>query len=86
MSGYIAPHMAAIKDGNNDLIAALDPNDSVNIDSYFPNHHFLLNLKDVIDIYTRKEEKASKYYVSICSPNYLHDSQIRFALHLDLTY
>ena len=57
VSGYIAPrHMAAIKDTNNDLIAALAQNESVGI----IDSHFLLNLNDFIYIYTRKEEKASK--------------------------
>lgn len=79
VGGYIAPrHLMAIKETNNNLIAAFDPNDSVGIlDSYFPN---ALYFKD----YERFERFISKRsdidYLSICSPNYLHDTQIRLAL------
>ena len=71
VGGYIAPrHLMAIRDTNNDLLAALDKFDSVGIlDSYFDRH---------IDKLKRKGTKID--YVSICTPNYLHDSHIRFAL------
>ena len=83
--GYIAPrHMKAIKDTGNNLIAALDPNDSVGIiDSYFPNADFFTEFERFdrhIDKLRRQKDKHSVDYVSICSPNYLHDSHIRFAL------
>lgn len=82
-AGYVAPrHMKAIKDSGNDLIAALDPNDSVGIlDSYFPQCHFFTEFERFdrhIDKRKRAGEKVD--FVSICSPNYLHDSHIRFAL------
>jgi len=83
VSGYIAPrHMAAIKDTNNDLIAALDPNDSVGIiDSYFPESSFFTEFERFDRHIHKERRKGIKIdYVSICSPNYLHDSQIRFAL------
>lgn len=82
-AGYIAPrHMQAIKETGHDLVAALDPNDSVGIlDSYFPNCHFFTEFERFdrhIDKRLRSERKVD--YMSICSPNYLHDSHIRFAL------
>jgi len=82
-AGYIAPrHMKAIKETNNDLIAALDKNDSVGIlDSYFPTADFFVEYERFdrhIDLLKRKGKAID--YVSIASPNYLHDSHIRFAL------
>lgn len=83
-AGYIAPrHMKAIKDTGNTLLAAMDPSDSVGIiDSYFPNSYFFTEFER----FDRHIEKL-KYdhgikldYVSICSPNYLHDAHIRFTL------
>lgn len=81
--GYIAPkHLKAIKDTNNNLLAALDKFDSVGIlDSYFPETHFFTEFERFdrhIDKLRRKGTKVD--YVSICTPNYLHDSHIRFAL------
>ena len=83
-SGYIAPrHLKAIKDTNNNLIAALDRFDSVGImDSYFPNSDFFVE-PEIFDRHLEKlrHEKNIKIdYVSICTPNYLHDSHIRMAL------
>ncbi len=82
-AGYIAPrHMKAIKDTGNDLVAALDPFDSVGvIDSYFPNADFFTEFERFdrhVDKNRRNGHKID--YVSICSPNYLHDSHIRFGL------
>jgi UDP-N-acetyl-2-amino-2-deoxyglucuronate dehydrogenase len=82
-AGYVAPrHMKAIKETGNILTAALDPNDSVGIiDSYFPDAHFFTEFERFdrhVDKQRRKGEKID--YVSICSPNYLHDAHIRFAL------
>jgi len=81
--GYIAPrHMKAIKDTGNNLVAALDPNDSVGIiDSYFPSASFFVEFERFdrhLDKLRRKGGGVD--YLSICSPNYLHDSHIRFAL------
>ncbi|MDH5400375.1 MAG: Gfo/Idh/MocA family oxidoreductase, partial [Cyclobacteriaceae bacterium] len=82
-AGYIAPrHMKAIKETGNNLVAALDPNDSVGIiDSYFPEADFFTEFER----FDRHIEKLGRQgtkldYVSICSPNYLHDAHIRFAL------
>lgn len=84
-AGYIAPrHMKAIKDTGNELIAAFDPNDSVGIiDSYFPGANFFTEFERFdryIDKIRRQQDGLAVNYVSICSPNYLHDSHIRFAL------
>lgn len=85
VAGYIAPrHMKAIKDTGNRLIAAFDPNDSVGIiDSYFPDADFFTEFERFdrhIDKLRRQNNGSKIDYVSICSPNYLHDSHIRFAL------
>ncbi|MDG2175047.1 MAG: Gfo/Idh/MocA family oxidoreductase [Gammaproteobacteria bacterium] len=84
-SGYIAPrHMRAIKESGNDLVAALDPNDSVGvIDSFFPGAFFFTEFERFdrhIDKMLRKDDAPGIDYISICSPNYLHDSHVRFAL------
>ena len=83
-AGYIAPrHMKAIKDTGNNLLAALDPSDSVGIiDSYFPKAHFFTEFER-FDRHIEKlkyDENVNLDYVSICSPNYLHDAHMRFAL------
>ena len=82
-AGYIAPrHMMAIRDTGNDLAAALDPNDSVGIiDSYFPDAQFFTEFER-FDRHIDKRRRTGQGvdYVSIASPNYLHDSHMRFAL------
>lgn len=82
-AGYIAPrHMKAIKDTGNDLIAAYDPYDGVGImDSNFPDADFFTEFERFdrhIDKLRRNGEPID--FVSICSPNYLHDAHIRFGL------
>ena len=82
-AGYVAPrHMKAIKETGNELTAALDPNDSVGIiDSYFPRADFFTEFERFDRHVDKKRRKGTKIdYVSICSPNYLHDAHIRFAL------
>ena len=82
-AGYIAPrHMQAIRDTGNSLVAALDPNDSVGIiDSYFPEAHFFTEFER-FDRHVDKMRRSGQAmdYVAITSPNYLHDSHMRFAL------
>lgn len=82
-AGYIAPrHLKAIKDTNNVLIAALDRFDSVGImDSYFPSADFFIEFER-FDRHIEKLKRNGTHldYVSICTPNYLHDSHIRMAL------
>jgi UDP-N-acetyl-2-amino-2-deoxyglucuronate dehydrogenase len=75
--------MKAIRETNNNLLAAFDKNDSVGIiDSYFPNADFFVEFER-FDRHIEKlkyEQNLFLDYVSICSPNYLHDAHIRFAL------
>ena len=84
-AGYIAPrHFKAIKETENNLTAILDKSDSVGvIDSYFPEAAFFTE-SERFDrhLYRRFIEKVDSKidYVSICSPNYLHDAHIRMAL------
>lgn len=83
-AGYIAPrHLKAIKETGNNLIAALDPFDSVGIiDSYFPEANFFIEPERFDRHLDKLRRNGDKHvdYVSICSPNYLHDSHIRLAL------
>jgi UDP-N-acetyl-2-amino-2-deoxyglucuronate dehydrogenase len=83
--GYIAPrHMKAIKETGNNLLSALDKHDSVGIlDSYFPDAEFFTEFER----FDRHVEKLKRQgtltdYVSVCSPNYLHDSHIRFGFRI----
>lgn len=83
VAGYIAiRHLKAIKETNNNLLAALDRFDSVGaIDSYFPNADFFVEYERFDrHIDKLKRQGTNVDYVSICTPNYLHDSHIRFAL------
>jgi UDP-N-acetyl-2-amino-2-deoxyglucuronate dehydrogenase len=82
-AGFIAPrHLKAIKETGNNLVAALDKHDNVGIlDSYFPEADFFVEFERFdrhLDKLKRKGERVD--YITICSPNYLHDSHIRFAL------
>ncbi|WP_075342083.1 Gfo/Idh/MocA family oxidoreductase [Tenacibaculum agarivorans] len=84
VAGYIAPrHLKAIKETGNNLIASLDKNDSVGIlDSYFPESSFFVEFER-FDRYLEKlkrKENVCLDYISVCTPNYLHDSHIRMAL------
>jgi len=87
VAGYIAPrHLKAIKDTGNVLVAALDKSDSVGVlDSYFPDADFFTEFER-FDRYLEKlrgaDEKQTVDYVTICSPNYLHDAHVRFALRI----
>jgi len=83
-AGYIAPrHMKAIKDTGNELVAAVDRYDVMGIiDSYFPEADFFVETERFdrhLDKLRRKGERRIDY-VSICSPNYLHDAHIRMTL------
>jgi UDP-N-acetyl-2-amino-2-deoxyglucuronate dehydrogenase len=86
-AGYIAPkHMKAIRDTGNTLVAAIDPNDSVGvIDSYFPEARFFTEIER-FDRFLEKCRRAPGDrpvdYVSICTPNYLHDAHVRLALRV----
>lgn len=85
-AGYIAPrHMRAIKDTGCNLVVAMDPNDSVGIlDSYFPEALFFTEIEN-LDRHIHKTRNTERKldYISICSPNYLHDAHIRLGLRND---
>lgn len=86
-AGYIAPrHMKAIKETENQLICALDPYDGIGVmDSFFPHADFFTESERFdrhLDKLRRQGDKKIDY-VSICSPNYLHDAHIRMALRND---
>ncbi|OGU61351.1 MAG: oxidoreductase [Ignavibacteria bacterium RIFOXYB2_FULL_35_12] len=86
VAGYIAPrHLRAIKDTGNILVAAADPHDSVGIlDQYFPDAAFFTEIER-FDRHLDKLRRSGKGidYLSICSPNNLHDAHIRLALRND---
>jgi len=79
-AGYIAPkHLQAIKDVGGDLIAVLDPHDSVGIlDRYFPKAYYFSEPER----FERNVRKWGIDYLSICTPNYLHENHIRMALNM----
>jgi UDP-N-acetyl-2-amino-2-deoxyglucuronate dehydrogenase len=83
VAGYIAVrHLKAIKETGNNLLASLDKFDSVGlIDSYFPESDFFVEFERFDRHFDKLKRTGTNIdYVSICSPNYLHDSHIRFAL------
>lgn len=87
VAGYIAPrHLKAIEDTGHRLVAALDPSDSVGIlDSCFPDCAFFTEYERFdrhLEKLKRKTEDERVHYVSICSPNHLHDAHIRTALRI----
>lgn len=87
VGGYIAPrHLKAVRDTGNRLIAAVDPNDSVGVID-----HFSLDVRFFTEIerfdrhlekLRRGPEEGRVHYVSVCSPNYLHDAHCRLALRI----
>lgn len=85
VGGYIAPrHLKAIKETGNNLVSAYDKNDSVGIiDSYFPKASFFTE-QELFDRHNSKlKDQGDKIdYVSICTPNYLHDAHTRYGLRL----
>lgn len=86
-SGYVAPrHLKAIRDSGNTLVAAVDPHDSVGIlDSYFREVRFFTEFERFdrhVEKLRRQNADKRVHYVSICSPNYLHDAHCRFALRV----
>jgi len=87
IAGYIAPrHLKAIKETGNNLIAAVDPHDSVGIlDQYFPETSFFTEFERFdrhLEKLRREEPENKLDYLSICSPNHLHDAHIRLGLRL----
>jgi UDP-N-acetyl-2-amino-2-deoxyglucuronate dehydrogenase len=87
VAGYIAPrHLRAVRDTGNNLIAALDPHDSVGIlDGMFKDVRFFTEFERFdrhIEKLRRRPDDERVHYLSICSPNYLHDAHCRFALRV----
>src|SRR3569832_1412894 len=86
-AGYVAPrHLKAIADTGNVLVAAVDPHDSVGtIDHYFPEAAFFTEVER-FDRFLEKRRRLGEaervHYLSICSPNYLHDAHVRLALRV----
>jgi len=80
-AGYVAPrHMQAIKDTGNELVVALDPNDSVGIlDRYFPDCKFFTD-QNRFDRHCVKNEELD--YIVVCSPNYLHEAHCKLGMRL----
>ncbi len=87
VGGFVAPrHLQAIKDTGNRLVAALDPHDAVGvIDRYFDDVSYFLEFERFdryVEKLRRKSDAERVHYLSICSPNYLHDAHTRFALRV----
>jgi UDP-N-acetyl-2-amino-2-deoxyglucuronate dehydrogenase len=87
VAGYIAPrHLKAIKETGNQLLAACDPHDSVGLlDSYFDDCKFFTEYERFdrhIEKLRRMGDDERVHYVTVCSPNYLHDAHVRFALRV----
>ena len=87
VAGYIAPrHLKAIKETGNNLVAAIDPHDSVGIlDQFFPHTSFFTEFERFdrhLEKLRRKDEEHKVHYLTICSPNNLHDAHIRLALRI----
>lgn len=87
VGGFVAPrHLKAIRDTGQYLVAAVDPFDSVGvIDSYFPDARFFTEIERFdrhLEKLRRAEPESRVTWVSICSPNYLHDAHVRLALRL----
>ncbi len=87
IAGYIAPrHLQAVRDVGGRLVAAMDPHDSVGIlDQYFPDSAFFTEFERFdrhLEMLRRESEEDRVHYLSICSPNHLHDAHIRLALRV----
>jgi len=87
VAGFVAPrHLKAIQDTGNRLLAACDPYDSVGVvDSYFPDAAFFTEVERFdrfLEKQRRKPGAEQVDYLSICSPNYLHDAHVRLALRV----
>jgi UDP-N-acetyl-2-amino-2-deoxyglucuronate dehydrogenase len=84
-AGYIAPrHLRAIRDTGNRLVAACDPHDAVGVlDSFFPDAAYFREYERFdrhVELRKRRAPEEHVHYVSVCSPNHLHDAHVRHAL------
>jgi UDP-N-acetyl-2-amino-2-deoxyglucuronate dehydrogenase len=87
VGGFVAPrHLKAIADTHHQLLAACDPSDSVGVlDSYFPEARFFTEVERFDRFLEKQRQKPDServHYLSICSPNYLHDAHVRLALRV----
>lgn len=87
VGGYVAPrHLRAIRDTNNRLVAAIDPKDSVGIlDQYSFDVKFFTEFERFdrhLEKLRRGPEENRVHFISVCSPNYLHDAHCRLALRV----
>jgi UDP-N-acetyl-2-amino-2-deoxyglucuronate dehydrogenase len=87
VGGFVAPrHLKAVADTGSQLLAACDPSDSVGIlDSYFRDARFFTEVERFdrfLEKQRRKSEAERVHYLSICTPNYLHDAHVRLALRV----
>jgi UDP-N-acetyl-2-amino-2-deoxyglucuronate dehydrogenase len=85
--GFVAPrHMQAIADTGNQLVAAVDPFDSVGVlDKYFPDARFFTEIERFdrhLEKLRHREDEQRVDFVSVCTPNYLHDAHVRLALRV----
>ncbi|MGE3261145.1 MAG: Gfo/Idh/MocA family protein [Bacteriovoracia bacterium] len=88
VAGYIAPrHLKAIRDVGGNLIAALDPHDAVGVlDQYFPSVRYFTEFERFdrdLEKLRRQGGSSRIHYLTVCSPNYLHDAHIRAALRVE---
>jgi UDP-N-acetyl-2-amino-2-deoxyglucuronate dehydrogenase len=86
-AGYIAPrHLQAVFDTGNRVVAAVDPHDSVGIlDRYFPDARFFTEIERFdrhLERLRRERRPERVDYVTVCSPNYLHDAHCRLGLRI----
>ena len=82
-AGFVAPrHMRAIKETGHDLMAAMDPNDSVGIlDSHFPDATFFTEFYELTDFVQEQADLNQPIdYFSVCSPNHLHEAHVTAGL------
>lgn len=87
LAGYVAPrHLRAIADTGGRLVAAVDPHDSVGVlDQYFPDAAFFTEVERFdrhLEKLRRGPEAERVEWVSVCSPNHLHDAHVRLALRV----
>jgi UDP-N-acetyl-2-amino-2-deoxyglucuronate dehydrogenase len=90
VAGFVAPrHLKAIRDTGNRLVAATDPHDSVGVlDQFSRDARFFPEIERFdrhVEKLRRGPQDQRVHYVSICSPNYLHDAHVRLALRLGAT-
>lgn len=88
VAGYIAPrHLRAIHDTGNRLVAAVDPHDAVGVlDSYFDDVSYFREFERFdrhVEKLRRRGNENRVHFLSVCSPNYLHDAHIRYALRME---